>query len=542
MIYIATVHWKTDKWIDIQLSYLKRFIKPDFRVFAFLNSLPLDHSHKFYYSSTEDITSHAIKLNLLADLIIQNSTSDDDWIIFLDGDAFPIGDIIEFGETYLEHHPLLAVRRDEHLGEKQPHPCFCLTTVKFWKEIMGDWNSGYEWKRNDGNYITDVGGNLLKILEEKKINWFPLLRTNKINLNPLLFGVYDDLIYHHGAGFRTPIYSFERLSSVGPLHQKLFRVHSRYLSNKISHIIPLTLKEYLKPGYKKSINNIKLSKRVYELILEDSNFFKYFVSDTEESKVQIKNKCFHPPCVVILGMHRSGTSCLAGILENAGVYMGHVNSYNRFNVKGTKENTEIVSLNDEILALNGGSWQSISENLQWNSSLAHKRDQLINKLSKSAKGEVWGFKDPRTLLTLPFWMEGLKNVRFIATFRHPAKVAKSLSDRKEISLPNNEGYALWEKYNLKLLELLEQYQFPLISFDLDKNDYIKRVETSLQKLNLQHNVATDFYEKSLINHDDTHSSEIPGTTLEIYNKLKSFHDKKETIDRFNSKPVTFLNS
>jgi hypothetical protein len=43
---------------------------------------------------------------------------------------------------------------------------------------------------------------MLGLLEEKGIDWYPLLRTNKVNPHPLQFGVYGDLIYHHGGGFR----------------------------------------------------------------------------------------------------------------------------------------------------------------------------------------------------------------------------------------------------------------------------------------------------------------------------------------------------
>jgi hypothetical protein len=50
--------------------------------------------------------------------------------------------------------------------------------------------------------VTDVGGNLLGALEERGVEWEPILRTNRRNLHPLWFGVYGDLVYHHGGGFR----------------------------------------------------------------------------------------------------------------------------------------------------------------------------------------------------------------------------------------------------------------------------------------------------------------------------------------------------
>ena len=40
---------------------------------------------------------------------------------------------------------------------------------------------------------------------KKKIDWYPMLRSNRRDLHPLWFGLYEDLIYHHGAGFRPPV-------------------------------------------------------------------------------------------------------------------------------------------------------------------------------------------------------------------------------------------------------------------------------------------------------------------------------------------------
>jgi hypothetical protein len=132
----------------------------------------------------------------------------DDRLVFLDGDAFPIAALTPWlGET-LARRPLAAVRRDENLGEQQPHPCFCATTVRFWNETGGDWSPGYTWRTSVGSVVSDVGGNLLGELRRRKIDWEPLLRTNARNLHPLWFGVYGGLVYHHGAGFR------ERLSRV----------------------------------------------------------------------------------------------------------------------------------------------------------------------------------------------------------------------------------------------------------------------------------------------------------------------------------------
>jgi hypothetical protein len=131
-------------------------------------------------------------------------------LVFLDGDAFPIAPLDTFLRRTLARWPLVAVRRDENLGDPQPHPCFCATTVGFWKRIGGDWNRGFTWRAETGHEVTDAGGNLLGRLRELGVEWYPLLRTNRRNIHPIWFAVYGDLVYHHGAGFRGGLCRRER--------------------------------------------------------------------------------------------------------------------------------------------------------------------------------------------------------------------------------------------------------------------------------------------------------------------------------------------
>jgi hypothetical protein len=204
MIHIATVHWRDESWIDVQLGYLRRNVTEPFQIYAWLNEVPGDHRHKFHYVNTEAVKQHAVKLNILANLICFDSNRADDLIMFLDGDAFPIGDIVPFVRQKLQQYPLVAVQRLENNGDIQPHPCFCVTTVGFWKRIGGDWKQGYAWKDRQGKPVTDVGGNLLGILRREEVDWYPMHRSNRVNLHPLWFGIYDGVIYHHGAAFRSP--------------------------------------------------------------------------------------------------------------------------------------------------------------------------------------------------------------------------------------------------------------------------------------------------------------------------------------------------
>ena len=158
---------------------------------------------RFHYG--EDLEgTHEEKLNAMAKLAMASSDPTD-ILLFIDGDAFPVQKLDAWIAKALSSYPLAAVRRDENLGDRQPHPCFAVTTVGFWREIDGDWRRGGTWINSLGKKVTDPGGNLLHQLEERQQDWLPLARTNTDNPHPLWFAVYGHIVYHHGAGFRRRI-------------------------------------------------------------------------------------------------------------------------------------------------------------------------------------------------------------------------------------------------------------------------------------------------------------------------------------------------
>ena len=200
MIHVVTVHFMDDRWIGPQLRFLRRNLPPEHRIVACLNGI--DPRWADVFDEAHDLPGmHADKLNALARIVTDSGAAPEDLLLFIDGDAFPIA---PFDASLLGGTPLAAVRRDESQNDRQPHPCFCLTTVGFWNEIRGDWREGHQWTIEGGGAVSDVGGNLLGLLEAAGVEWRPLLRSNRVDLDPLLFGIYADVAYHHGAGFRVP--------------------------------------------------------------------------------------------------------------------------------------------------------------------------------------------------------------------------------------------------------------------------------------------------------------------------------------------------
>jgi hypothetical protein len=171
-------------------------------------------------------------------------------------------------------------------------------------------------------------------------------------------------------------------------------------------------------------------------------------------------------------MHRSGTSALAGTLMECGVDFGNVSRWNRHNVKGNNENPAIMALHDQLLADNGGAWNVPPEIVRWEPRHRQARDAILEPLL-ATRSDWWGFKDPRTLLTLDGWIEAVPQLRLVGVFRHPETVAQSLVVRSGLS--RNSGLDLWCQYNRRLLALYRERPFPVLYFSEDPGEFRRQL-------------------------------------------------------------------
>lgn len=229
--------------------------------------------------------------------------------------------------------------------------------------------------------------------------------------------------------------------------------------------------------------------------------------------------------VLILGMHRSGTSCLTGCLEEFGLNLGAVSNQNKYNQKGNKEDKTIFRLNESVLNNSGGAWNNPPKSLKWDST--HETQQLDIIKEYSSIPNPIGIKDPRMLLTLPFWAEAFGEVpKMVGSIRNPKSVAKSLSSRgKNLNVEPQKGLALWYEYNKRLLKLQEKYHFPLVDFDLEVESYIEKVKDASNYLNLPNTKDNlTFFEDNLRNQKQVIEQEnlyIPWKLRRLYKKLKN---------------------
>lgn len=205
MIHIATVHWETNFFKEVQYKFIKKNLE-EFKIWTFADKIPINEidaekDKKMYYFCEESGEwNHRIKLNNLANLIAKES-SDDDVILFLDGDAWPIAPIGELIKNTLSEYPVGAVLRTEN-GERHAHPSFMFTKLSFWKDNNLNWKGGeINGKKYDVGYNTHV-------IRNKNLDWRKFRRTKGLTEHKVFFSIYGDIIYHHGAGFRNPISAY----------------------------------------------------------------------------------------------------------------------------------------------------------------------------------------------------------------------------------------------------------------------------------------------------------------------------------------------
>ena len=178
------------------------------------------------------------------------------------------------------------------------------------------------------------------------------------------------------------------------------------------------------------------------------------VEETENSK-----SADAPKLVMVLGVHRSGTSAITKGLEVLGVNLGdNLLSPQDDNPKGFFEDKELVDLNEHLLNRLGSCWHStrpVKSADLLDPSLVTERATARSLLeTKFQSANTVGLKDPRLSVLLPFWSSICEeigaDVSFIIPVRNPLEVAQSLQNRNNLSL--ERGTALWGRYICDSLE------------------------------------------------------------------------------------------
>jgi hypothetical protein len=159
-----------------------------------------------------------------------------------------------------------------------------------------------------------------------------------------------------------------------------------------------------------------------------------------------------PPAqgVAVLGMHRSGTSLAARLLDLGGLSMCPPNDLVEAcwsNPAGHWESRRLLAANNKLLAELGSAWDRPP-----GGDAAERLRTLVPVLGESLRAEFlasypvpgWIWKDPRTAITLPFWRDVLPEFAVVLMLRNPLEVADSL--KKRDGFDHRRSLALWESY------------------------------------------------------------------------------------------------
>ena len=139
--------------------------------------------------------------------------------------------------------------------------------------------------------------------------------------------------------------------------------------------------------------------------------------------------------VVVLGMHRSGTSMIGGVLARLGVDMGkELVGKSWSNPLGHFEDKEFFNLNNRILEAAGGAWDSPPSEKAILAQAPNFREEIERLIRRRQALHLWGWKDPRTSLTIRLYMPYLSNPYFLICHRDLEAIAESLKRRDKMDI------------------------------------------------------------------------------------------------------------
>ncbi len=256
----------------------------------------------------------------------------------------------------------------------------------------------------------------------------------------------------------------------------------------------------------------------------------------------------HPQTLIITGMHRSGTSLTASLLESAGVDVGRrLLQSHESNKKGHFENLDFLDFHSKVLFSQGVSPDG------WTEETVTVPEQFLAKaksiVQKNMSQPVWGWKEPRTTLFLDFWANLLPEAKFIFVYRSPWEVIDSLYRRGDATFVDNPNFALqvWLNYNEIIRNFCDRFSKRCLLFKLENiiKDPNILVTSIKDKFGIPLKAVDNLYEENLLNHQvaNSHRPVLIKTyfpeAIALYQEL----DKRAVqVQKFDSYPVNEADS
>jgi hypothetical protein len=214
--------------------------------------------------------------------------------------------------------------------------------------------------------------------------------------------------------------------------------------------------------------------------------------------------------IVVLGMHRSGTSAITRGLQAVGVELGdRLMPGEESNRKGFFEDQDIYELNCELLHALGRDWHHLSPISLGEMDTQHKNPYFFKAvellLQKSGGRDIFGFKDPRTIKLFPFWkkiaIQCHLDISCVLAIRHPFSVSQSLKKRNGFHAEKN--YFLWLGHIVESLSgsaglkrVLVDYDKLMLSPELELNRIAEKLDLKIDQIELK-TYKSEFLDKAL---------------------------------------------
>jgi hypothetical protein len=201
--------------------------------------------------------------------------------------------------------------------------------------------------------------------------------------------------------------------------------------------------------------------------------------------------------VLVLGMHRSGTSAITRGMQALGVHLGDdFLGPQPDNPTGYWEDINIFEINERLLGVFGLKWEDvglINDDLWQDTEVDALREEAIEYLSAQFTSHpLWGFKDPRTIRLLPFWQPILQALgvdeSYVLAIRNPRSVADSLKQRQGIDAVT--AHLLWLIYLVPNLGKIANRPFIVADYDLVMADPRSQLERIANGLKIPSNEAS----------------------------------------------------
>ena len=195
--------------------------------------------------------------------------------------------------------------------------------------------------------------------------------------------------------------------------------------------------------------------------------------------------------IVVLGMHRTGTSVAARSVKALGAELGDnlMKPIANNNEKGFWEDLDFYQLNERVLAKAKSGWHYLHS---MDSALFQKADYAAERIEAAAlleqkiqNASVFAVKDPRTAVLLPFWRCVFDDLdikpSYLITLRNPLEAAESL--RKRDGFDRHKSLVLWLKYTYAAIKGTEEAKRIFVSYQnlmMDPHGELRRLAEGLE--------------------------------------------------------------